>query len=387
MEKLAADRDSSILYILLGVSAAVLAFIAAGLLGVALGVVRPIVRMTDTMQKLATGDLAADIPFAHRQDEVGSMAGALLVFKQAAVENSRLREEQLRQEQEAALAKRSALHQMAETVERETGRSVDTATVATQGVERAASGLSEIAKSLSAQSQAVAAASTQALGSSQAVSAAAEELSASIREIAGQVARTSTVTKSAVAGREQARSTIQALAGSVKKIAEVSDLIGGIAGQTNLLALNATIEAARAGEAGRGFAVVAAEVKSLSDQTAKSTEEIGRLIAEIQASTQAAVDSVEAMGGHIVEIDGVATSVAAAMEEQDAATREIARSISESASAAKEVSAKIGDVSRDAASVDQRAADVRQAIAGMAANLEQLRSVVVRTVRDSTAAA
>ncbi|MDA9506218.1 chemotaxis protein [Bradyrhizobium sp. CCBAU 11386] len=387
MEKLAAERDSSILYILLGVTAAVLAFIAAGLLGVALGVVRPIVRMTDTMQKLATGDIAADIPFAHRQDEVGSMAGALLVFKQAAVENSRLREEQLQKEQEAALAKRGALHQMAETVERETGRSVDTASAASQGVERAVSSLSEIARSLSSEPQAVAAASTQALGSSQTVSAAAEELSASIREIAGQVARTSTVTRSAVAGREQARSTIQALAGSVKKIAEVSDLIGGIAGQTNLLALNATIEAARAGEAGRGFAVVAAEVKSLSDQTAKSTEEIGRLIAEIQASTQAAVDAVETMGGHIVEIDGVATSVAVAMEQQDAATREIARSISESASAAKEVSAKIGNVSRDAASVNERAAEVRQAIAGMASNLEQLRSVVVRTVRDSTAAA
>ncbi|WP_445218752.1 methyl-accepting chemotaxis protein [Bradyrhizobium sp. Pa8] len=387
MEKLAAERDSSILYILLGVSAAVLAFIAAGLLGVALGVVRPIVRMTDTMQKLATGDLAADIPFAHRQDEVGSMAGALQVFKQGAIENSRLREEQLRKEQEAATAKRGALHQMAETVERETGRSVDSASVASQGVERAASSLSEIARSLSAESQAVASASTQALGSSQTVSAAAEELSASIRDIATQVARTSTVTKSAVAGREQARSTIQALAGAVKKIAEVSDLIGGIAGQTNLLALNATIEAARAGEAGRGFAVVAAEVKSLSDQTAKSTEEIGRLIAEVQASTQAAVDAVETMGGHIVEIDGVATSVAAAMEEQDSATREIARSISESASAAKEVSAKIANVSRDAASVDERATEVRQAIAGMAANLESLRSVVVRTVRDSTAAA
>lgn len=387
MEKLAADRDSSILYILLGVSAAVLAFIAAGLLGVALGVVRPIVRMTDTMQKLATGDLVVDIPFARRQDEIGSMAGALEVFKQGAVENSRLREDQLRKEQEAALAKRGALHQMAETVERETGRSVDSASVASQGVERAASSLSEIARSLSMESQAVASASTQALGSSQTVSAAADQLSTSIRDIATQVARTSTVTKSAVAGREQARSTIQALAGAVKKIAEVSDLIGGIAGQTNLLALNATIEAARAGDAGRGFAVVAAEVKSLSDQTAKSTEEIGRLIAEIQASTQAAVDAVETMGGHIVEIDGVATSVAAAMDQQDAATRAIARSISESASAAREVSAKIANVSRDAASVNDRATEVREAIAGMAANLEQLRSVVVRTVRDSTAAA
>ncbi len=387
MEKLAAERDASISHVVWGVSAAVLALIAGGLAFVVFGVVRPIVRMTGAMQRLATGDLGADVPYANRHDEVGSMAGALAVFKQGALDNARLREEQMRAEQQAAVAKRNALLSMAETVERETGASVETATSATQGVERAASSLSDIAHGLSTESQAVAAASEQALASAQTVSSAAEELSASIREIATQVTRASQVTKSAVAGREQARSTIQALSGSVKKIAEVSDLIGGIAGQTNLLALNATIEAARAGEAGRGFAVVAAEVKSLSDQTAKSTDEIGRLIAEIQASTQAAVDAVETMGGHIAEIDGVATSVAAAMEEQDAATREIARSISESAAAAREVSAKIGNVSRDASSVNERAADVRHAIAGMSANLESLQSVVVRTVRESTAAA
>ncbi|AWM04004.1 methyl-accepting chemotaxis protein [Bradyrhizobium amphicarpaeae] len=385
MEKLAAERDASMSYFVWGVSFAVLVLIAGGLAFVALGVVRPIVRMTGAMQKLANGDLSADVPYADRRDEVGSMASALAVFKQGALDSANMRDEQIRAEKEAAGAKREALLAMAETVERETGASVEKAAAATQGVERSASDLSGIARDLSTESQAVAAASEQALASAETVSSAAEELTASIREIASQLARASEVTKSAVAGREQARTTIQALSGAVKKIAEVSDLIGGIAGQTNLLALNATIEAARAGEAGRGFAVVAAEVKSLSNQTAKSTEEISRLIDEVQASTDAAVTAVEEMGGHIVEIDSVATSVAAAMEEQDAATREIARSISESASAAKVVSAKIVHVSRNADSVNERAGEMHDAIAGVSVDLSSLKSVLVRTVRSSTA--
>jgi methyl-accepting chemotaxis protein len=386
LEKLAAQRDNSISNVMWTVSAAVIALIIAGLLAMAFGVVRPIVRMTAAMKRLATGDLSADVPFASRGDEIGSMAGALHVFKESAIENARLRDEQVRAEQEAADAKRNALRSMAETVERETGASADAAAIATREVEKAASSLSDIARGLSQESQAVAAASERALTNAQTVSTAAEQLTTSIREIASQVARTSSVTKSAVAGREHAKSTIEALSSSVKKIAEVTDLIGGIAGQTNLLALNATIEAARAGEAGRGFAVVAAEVKSLSNQTAKSTDEIARLIAEVQTSTEAAVAAVEDMGGHIAGIDEVASSVASAMEEQDAATREIARSISESAAAAQEVSSKIMHVSRDADSVNQRAAEVRQTISGVSSNLSSLRSVVVRAVRESTAA-
>ena len=384
MEKLAADRDASISYVVWSVSAAVLALIAGGLGFVTIGLVRPIVRMTAAMQKLATGDLSAEVPHADRRDEVGSMAAALAVFKTSALDNARLRDEQLRAAEQATIAKRKALVGMAETVERETGASVATVADATQGVERAASGLSEIAHELSTESQAVAAASEQALANAETVSSAAEQLTASIRQITGQLAHASDVTRSAVAGREQARMTIQALSGSVKKIAEVSDLIGGIAGQTNLLALNATIEAARAGDAGRGFAVVAAEVKSLSNQTAKSTEEIARLIAEIQASTDAAVAAVEQMGGKIAEIDGFATTVAAAMGEQDAAAREIARSISESASAAREVSAKIALVSRDADSVNARASEMRSAISSVSSNITSLQSVLVRTVRKST---
>jgi methyl-accepting chemotaxis protein len=381
LEGVAAERDRSISYVVWGVSALVLMIVIAGLAGLAFGVVRPLVRITEAMRGIAAGDLSVAVPFAGRGDEIGSMAGALAVFKDNAVDNARLREKQEQDRAEAEALKKQAVRDMADTVERETGVSVEAAAAASRDVEQAAAGLSTLARDLSAEATAVAAASEQALTNAQTVSAAAEEMSASIREIASQVARAGAITKTAVDGREKARTTIHSLSGAVNKIAEVSNLIGGIAEQTNLLALNATIEAARAGEAGRGFAVVAAEVKSLSDQTAKSTDEISRLIAEVQSATSATVEAVEDIGTKISEIDEVAASVAAAMEEQHAATSEIARSVADSAAAAKEVSAKIVNVSRDANSVDARAGDVRSAISGVSNNLSSLQSVLVKVVR------
>jgi len=384
METVAADRDGSLSAVVWSVSGLVLGIVVLGLLGLALGVVRPLVRMTDAMRRIARDDLTTEVPFADRQDEIGAMAQALTVFKTNAIESLRMRERQEQDRAQTEELRRKAARDLAESVERETGTSIEAVAGASRDVEGAASGLSNLARDLSAEARVVADAAQQALANAQTVSAATDQMTSSIREISAQVARAGAIARTAVSGREKAKQTIQSLSSAVHKIAEVSSLIGGIAEQTNLLALNATIEAARAGEAGRGFAVVAAEVKSLSDQTAKSTDEIARLIDEVQSATAATVEAVESVGSQISEVDEVASSVGAAMEQQQASTAEISRSVAASADAAKQVSAKIGNVSRDANSVDGRANEVRDAISQVSTHLTALRGILVKVVRTST---
>jgi methyl-accepting chemotaxis protein len=212
----------------------------------------------------------------------------------------------------------------------------------------------------------------QSASDTQAVAAATEELSASVAEISRQVSSSSAITNRAVAEATRTDGTMSGLADAAQRVGEVVQLINGIAKQTNLLALNATIEAARAGEAGKGFAVVASEVKQLAAQTARATEDIGRQIADIQGATGRALEALRRIGDTVRETDSVAAAIAAAVEQQGAATREIARSVQGVAQGSTQIAENVAGVQRAAGDTGSAAEAVLQASRRLEGQAEHL---------------
>ncbi len=374
-EALAARNETVYVAAMCAATGAVLLLVLGGAWGVIAGLARPVVAMTGAMRQIADGALDTEIPGAGRRDEIGAMAKSVEVFRSGLVEAARLA-----REQSDALAARQKRADTRDGLVREfdgiAAEAVRSVSVAAAQLDAAAKSMVAMAREANDHAAGVAVAARETSANVDTVATATEQMTGSVREISTQVSSSTEIAGKAVVEAEQTSGAVQRLSTAVQKIGEVVGLINSIASQTNLLALNATIEAARAGEAGKGFAVVASEVKSLAGQTAKATEEISTQIAEIQETTGTVVAAIGGIGGTIGRISEISTRIAAAIEEQSAATAEISRSIQLAAKGTHDVSGAIVRVTATVGQTGSTSEQVLQAALGLSAQAESLRGHV-----------
>ena len=275
------------------------------------------------------------------------MADALQIFKEALIAKQSV-DDAVAREAETRIQHGERVAQSTRKFEAVIGELIGSLASASNALESSAGALSVSAEHAREVTSTVAAASEEASTNVQAVASATEEMSSSVDEISRQVQDSARIASEAVAQAGATNARVGELAQAAARIGDVVEIINGIAGQTNLLALNATIEAARAGEAGRGFAVVASEVKALAEQTAKATGEISQQIGSIQSATDQSVVAIREIGGTISRMSEIAGAIAAAVEQQGAATREISRNVQQAAHGTQQVSGNITDVQRGA---------------------------------------
>jgi methyl-accepting chemotaxis protein len=365
---------SGLVWRLVALTAAVAAALF-GLYTVNRRVIRPLLALRDTTERLARGDLSAVSLIGDRNDEIGALAASLEVFREQAITKARIEDEQ-REQREKAELRRTAVEGHIHGFEDQVSAALGQLSEASAEMDQTSATMLQIAGRSAAGVQSAALAAGEASNNVSGIAAATEELSASIAEIGRQVAQAAQVSSRAVAETQQTDQTVHGLAESAARIGAVVSLISDIAAQTNLLALNATIEAARAGEAGKGFAVVASEVKSLATQTAKATEEIGSQIAQVRGVTQDAVTAIKQIGATIGEMNQIATTIAAAVEEQGAAMQEIARNTQLAADRTQEASNSVQAVSEGTAATTQSAESVKTAAESLGTQAMRLREQV-----------
>ncbi|MBS0643220.1 MAG: methyl-accepting chemotaxis protein [Acetobacteraceae bacterium] len=340
---------------------------------------RALARLADAAQRVAAGASDPSVPYTAASGALGRLAQALA---DAAVRPCAHGGDVVSPPQHLPL--QQTIADLVEAIESEVHMALQDVSAHTALVAGAAADMTASSEHAGRTITATAAKASDVMATVQGIAGATEELSSSVRAITDQVGLSSRIVAKAVKAAHETRSSIDALSQRVDRIGIVADVIARIAGQTNLLALNATIEAARAGDAGKGFAVVANEVKQLATQTARSTEEIARHLADVRAATADSVAAVGHIEKLVEEINDAAGSIASAVEQQGCATDEIAHSMTEIASATSDMNHRCADTLAQVENTCARAELVSKHNAQLEASVAELERSVVRAVRSAS---
>ena len=303
----------SMMKIMLGVSVLVFAVFMGLALWISSSLTRPIVNVTEMLKEIAQGegDLTRSLKVS-TNDEVGELATWFNQF----ISNMRRIVSNISGTTARVNQSSDALLKIAGDLAANARETSSKSNMVVAAAEETGVNIASVASSV-----------TEATSSINVVAGAAEEMSATINEIAKNSETARAISENAVSTAMNASMKMNALGDAAKDISKVTEAINEISEQTNLLALNATIEAARAGEAGKGFAVVANEIKELARQTAGATQDIKARVEGIQRTTGETVTEIDLVSKVISDIDAIISTIAAAIEEQTAATKEIAGNV------------------------------------------------------------